>query len=264
MNRRNFLAASLASAAAGAVASVAQAQDTAAGARDYYELRRYHLLTPQRKLADAYFQNALIPGLNRLGIQNVGVFNVSIGAESPSMYVLIPSTSLDALVGAGARLAQDAEFTKAAADFLNAPEKSPAYVRVESSLLLAFSAAPRLTVPAATAQKSPRMFELRTYQSATDQDHRAKVSQFNEGEIPIFIKAGFWPVFFGDTLIGARMPNLTYMIGFANLAERDKAWDAFRAAPETKALFGLPKYTFEDLVTNTDNQILTPAPYSQI
>ena len=155
MNRRNFLAASLASAAAGAVASVAPAQDTAAGARDYYELRRYHLLTPQRKLADAYFQNALIPGLNRLGIQNVGVFNVSIGAESPSMYVLIPSTSLDALVGAGARLAQDAEFTKAAADFLNAPEKSPAYVRVESSLLLAFSAAPRLTVPAATPAGLP-------------------------------------------------------------------------------------------------------------
>jgi len=109
MNRRNFLAASLASAAAGAVASVAQAQDTAAGARDYYELRRYHLLTPQRKLADAYFQNALIPGLNRLGIQNVGVFNVSIGAESPSMYVLIPSTSLDALVGAGARLSAQAQ-----------------------------------------------------------------------------------------------------------------------------------------------------------
>ena len=154
--------------------------------------------------------------------------------------------------------------TKAAADFLNAPEKSPAYVRVESSLLSAFTGYPKLTLPAATAQKSPRMFELRTYQSATDQDHRAKVAQVNEGEIPIFLKAGFWPVFFGDTVIGARMPNLTYMIGFANLAERDKSWDAFRAAPETKALFGLPKYTFEDLVTNTDNQILTPAAYSQI
>jgi NIPSNAP len=263
MNRRNFLSTSLAAAAAGAAAPVALSQETAAG-REYYELRRYHLLTPQRKLADSYFQNALVPGLNRLGIPTVGVFNVSIGAESPSMYVLIPSASLDTLVNAGARLAQDADFTKAAADFLSAPEKSPAYVRVESSLLLAFSAAPRLTVPAATAQKSPRMFELRTYQSATDQDHRAKVSQFNEGEIPIFLKAGFWPVFFGDTLIGARLPNLTYMIGFANLGERDKAWDAFRAAPETKALFGLPKYTFEDLVTNTDNQILAPAPYSQI
>jgi hypothetical protein len=264
MNRRNFLAASLASAAAGAAAPLALAQDAAPAAREYYELRRYHLLTPQRKLADSYFQNALVPGLNRLGIQTVGVFNVSVGAESPSAYVLIPSTSLETLANAGSRLAQDAEFAKAASDFLNAPEKSPAYVRVESSLLSAFSGHPKLTVPAATAEKSPRMFEMRTYESATDQDHRAKIAEFNEGEIPIFIKAGFSPVFFGDTLIGPRMPQLTYMIGFANLTERDKAWDSFRAAPETKALFGQPKFTFEDLVTNTDNQILTPAAYSQV
>ena len=34
--------------------------------------------------------------------------------------------------------------------------------------------------------------------------------------------------------------------------------------PETKALFALPKYTFEDLVTNVDNTVLTPAACSQI
>jgi hypothetical protein len=269
MDRRKFLTASLATAAAGAANAplgFARAlQDSAAsGGREYYELRRYDLLTPQRKLADDYFRNALVPGLNRLGIATVGVFNVSIGTASPSMYVLIPSSSVEALVNTGARLSQDAEYAKAASDFLNAPEKSPAYVRVESSLMVALAGAPKLTVPAATAQHTPRMFELRTYESSTDQDHRVKVAQVNEGEIPIFVKAGFWPVFFGDTLIGSRMPNLTYMIGFANLAERDKAWDAFRAAPETKALFALPRYTFEDLVTNIDNAILTPAPYSQI
>jgi hypothetical protein len=265
MKRRNFLAASLASASAAPFAFARGSQDsTAAGAREYYELRRYHLLTPQRKLADTFFQSALVPGLNRLGIPTVGIFNVSIGSESPTIYVLIASTSLETLVNTGTRLAQDAEYVKAASDFLNVPEKSPAYVRVESSLMSALAGAPKLTVPAATAQKSPRMFELRTYESATDQDHRAKVAQVNEGEIPIFLKAGFWPVFFGDTLIGSRIPNLTYMIGFANLAERDKAWEAFRAAPETKTLFAQPKYTFEDLVTNIDNQVLTPAPYSQI
>jgi hypothetical protein len=269
MERRKFLAASLASAAAGAASAplgfARGSQDPAAsGGRQYYELRRYHLLTPRRKLADDYFRNALVPGLNRLGISTVGVFNVAIGPQGPSAYVLIPSASIDTLVDSGARLSQDAEYVKAASDFLNTPGKSPAYVRVESSLMVALAAAPKLTVPAAAAQHSPRMFELRTYESSTDQDHRVKVAQVNEGEIPIFLKAGFWPVFFGDTLIGSRMPNLTYMIGFANLAERDKAWDAFRAAPETKALFALPKYTFEDLVTNVDNTVLTPAACSQI
>jgi hypothetical protein len=268
MERRKFLAASFASAAAGATAPLVfarESQDSAApGGREYYELRRYHLLTPQRKLADDYFRNALVPGLNRLGISTVGVFNVSIGPEGPSAYVLIPSASVDTLATAGARLSQDTEYVKAASDFLNSPGKSPAYVRVESSLMVALAGAPKLTVPAATTQHSPRMFELRTYESSTDQDHRVKVAQVNEGEIPIFLKAGFWPVFFGDTLIGSRMPNLTYMIGFPNLGERDKDWDAFRAAPETKALFALPKYTFEDLVTNVDNTVLTPAAYSQI
>jgi len=267
MDRRKFLATSLASAAvAAAPLGYAQASQEAGaqGGREYYELRRYHLLTPQRKLADDYFRGALVPGLNRLGISPVGVSNVSIGVEGPSMYVLTPGASVETLVTADVRLSQDAEYMKAASDFLNAPAKSPAFVRMESSLMIALAGAPKLTVPAATAQRSPRLFELRTYESSTDQDHKAKVAQVNEGEIPIFLKAGFWPAFFGDTLVGARMPNLTYMIGFANLAERDKAWDAFRSAPETKVLFGQPKYTFEDLVSNVDNAVLTPAAYSQI
>src|SRR5271170_1154471 len=217
MDRRKFLAASLASAAvAGAPLSYGrESQDSAAqGSREYYQLRRYHLLTPQRKLADDYFRGALVPGLNRLGISPVGVFNVSIGVEGPSMYVLIPGTSVEALVTSDALLSQDADYVKAASDFLNAPAKSPAFVRMESSLMQALAGAPKLTVPAATAQKSPRLFELRTYESSTDQDHQAKVAQVNEGEIPIFLKAGFWPVFFGDTLVGPQMPNLTYMVGF--------------------------------------------------
>jgi hypothetical protein len=150
MDRRKFLTAALAAAAAGAVNTplgfARGSQDSAApGSREYYELRRYHLLTPQRKLADDYFRNALVPGLNRLGIATVGVFNVSIGPESPSMYVLIPSSSVEALVNTSTRLSQDAEYTKAASDFLNAPEKSPAYVRVESSLMVALAGAPKLT-----------------------------------------------------------------------------------------------------------------------
>jgi hypothetical protein len=267
MDRRKFLTTSLASAAlAAAPLSYAQRSQEAGAqiGREYYELRRYHLLTPQRKLADDYFRGALVPGLNRLGIFPVGVFSVSIGLEGPSLYVLMPSTSVETLVTADARLGQDAEYVKAASDFLNAPAKSPGFVRMESSLLQALAGAPKLTVPAATAQHSPRLFELRTYESSTDQDHTAKVAQVNEGEIPIFLKAGFWPVFFGDTLVGGQMPNLTYMVGFTNLAERDKAWDAFRSAPETKSLFSQPKYTFEDLVSNVDNAILTPAAYSQI
>jgi hypothetical protein len=54
------------------------------------------------------------------------------------------------------------------------------------------------------------------------------------------------------------------MIGFTNLTERDKNWGAFFTAPETKSLFSLPRYTFEDLVTNVNNTVVTSAVYSQI
>jgi NIPSNAP len=265
MDRRKFLTKSIASAVvAGAASSALGAAQGSDSAREYYQLRKYHLTTPQRKLADDFFRTALVPGLNRLGISPVGVFSVSIGPEGPSTYVLMPSASVETLATAELHLAHDAEYMRGGADFLNAPPNTPSFVRLESSLMLALEGAPKLIVPAATAQKTPRMFELRTYESATDQDHKTKVEQVNNGEVAIFNKSGFWPVFFGDTVIGGKMPNLTYMIGFANLTERDKNWSAFFTAPETKTLFGQAKYSSPGLVSNVNNTILTPAAYSQI
>jgi hypothetical protein len=265
MDRRKFLSTSIASAVvAGASGNSLGASQEGASSREYYQLRRYHLTTPQRKLADDFFRTALVPGLNRLGIMPVGVFSVSIGPEGPSTYVLMPHASVEILATAETLLARDAEYLKAGADFLNAPANQPSFVRLESSLMLALEGAPKLVIPAATAQKGPRMFELRTYESATDQDHKTKVDQVNNGEVAIFGKAGFWPVFFGDTLIGGKLPNLTYMIGFANLTERDKSWSGFFSAPETRSLFGQPKYSSPGLVSNVNNTILTPAAYSQI
>jgi hypothetical protein len=135
---------------------------------------------------------------------------------------------------------------------------------MESSLMVAFEGMPRLRVPPAAAEHGARMFELRTYESPTDQDHLRKVDMFNSGEFDVFEKAGFWQVFYGDTLIGSRLPNLTYMLGFDDLADRNKKWNAFRSAPEWKRLSSSPRYTFEEIVSNVTNVILNPAPYSQV
>lgn len=266
MDRRQFLASSFSASALAAGSGSLRAAPQAGGkAREYYELRRYQLQSgPQRPLADAYFRDALMPGLNRLGISPVGVFSIDIGEGSPSLYVLVPSASLDTLITATFRLEQDAEYLKAGAAFLNTPAKQPAYARVESSLMLAFEGMPKLTVPAATAEHRSRVFELRTYESPTDQDHRRKVEMFNSGEFDVFEKAGFWQIFYGDTLVGARMPNLTYMLGFPDMAERAKMWKAFIAAPEWKKLSGSSRYNFEEIVSNITNVILSPTAYSQI
>jgi hypothetical protein len=63
-----------------------------------YEWRQYSLRTgtQPRRLAD-YLQNALIPALNRLGHTPVGVFEVTFGLASPTVFVLTPFASPDAI-----------------------------------------------------------------------------------------------------------------------------------------------------------------------
>lgn len=263
MERRRFLTSSLAASAL-AFAGSSNAQTPAGAPREYYQLRKYHLQSGQTKLTDSYLSGAFIPALNRLGISPVGAFNLTLGPETPTLYVLIPSTSLETLVGLELRLAQDKAFMDAAAPFWNTPASAPAYVRVESSLLIAFEGWPKLTPPPTIAQHAKRVFQLRTYESATDQDHVRKVEMFHHGEFAIFQKAGFNQVFFGDSLIGPRLPNLTYMLSFGELAELDDKWKAFGSDPDWKKLSASERYAFEPIVSNISNLILTPTSYSQI
>jgi hypothetical protein len=269
MQRRKFLASSLAASALAATQPAsylgAAEGDAQKSGREFYQLRRYHIISgPQRKLCDDFFSGVMIPALNRLGIGPVGVFDLTIGPDTPTIYVLMPGANAEMLATVETHLAKDAEYMKAGAAFLNAPAKEPGFDRMESSFLQAFEKWPKLTPPAASKSRGPRVFELRIYEGATDQDHKRKVEMMQSGEEAIFAKAGFSQVFYSDTLIGPRLPNLTYMLSYENVAVRDKLWSAFANAPEWKAMQSLPRYAFENIVSNITNVILTPAPYSQI
>ncbi len=269
MERRKFLATSLAASAL-AVTAPGDALEAAQGAaqgkgREFYQLRRYHINSgPQRKMCDDFFRDALIPALTRQGIGPVGVFDLSIGPDTPSIYVLMPSLSAETLATVENRFAADADYVKAGAAFLTAPAKEPPFDRMDSSFLQAFEKWPKLIVPAATATHGPRVFELRIYEDATDQDHRRKVEMMQSGEADIFAKNGFEQIFYSETLIGSRLPSLTYMLCFDSLASRDKQWGAFRASDDWKAYSTQPKYAFEPIVSNITNLILTPTAYSQV
>jgi len=269
MQRREFLASTLAASGLAAVSPRAFAQTGQesgdANKREFYVLRRYMLSAgPQRKLTDDYFRDALVPALNRMGFTPIGVFNVTIGPDMPVMYVLIPSFSVEKLVTVDELLRKDDEYTKAAAAFLNAPAREPAFKRIESSLMQAFEKMPRLTVPASSSSHSPRVFELRTYEGPSDLDHARKIEQMSSGEVDIFTKAGMPQVFYGDTLIGQRLPNLTYMICFDSFAERDKKWSDFFNSQAWKVLSSDPRFNYESIVSNTTNMMLAPTVYSQI
>jgi len=264
MQRRQFIAASFAASAA-ALAREGTAQATASRAREFYQFRRYFLQSgPQTALTEKYIGDALIPALARMGMGPVGAFQLEIGPETPTFYVLIPGASVEALAEVDLRLAEDAEFLKAADAFWNAPATAPSFLRVESSLLAAFEGWPRVTPPAAAATKGKRIFQLRTYESASNKDHVLKVKMFHSGEFEIFLGAGFHPVFFGDTLIGPRMPNLTYMLSFTDMAELEAKWDVFRNDTAWKKLSADSRFSYEAIVSKISNQILRPLASSQI
>lgn len=265
MQRRHFLTSSLAAVAVALSPSDSPAQAPATKTREYYELRKYQLVSgPQTKLLSSYLENALIPALNRLGFSPIGAFNLYLGPETPALYLLIPSTALESLVTAELQLAKDEEFMKAAAPFWAAPATAPGFSRIESSLMVAFEGWPRLVVPPVTAQHGKRVFQLRTYEGPSNQDHARKVEMFHSGEFEIFERSGFWQVFYGDTLIGTRMPQLTYMLSFPDISEIDVKWDAFQSDPQWKKLQSQPKYSFESIVNNVSNLVLKPASFSQI
>ncbi|HEY3627392.1 MAG TPA: NIPSNAP family protein [Terracidiphilus sp.] len=264
MHRRRFLAASLAASALAATPS-SKAQAPASRAREFYQLRRYSLYSgPQSGLTDHFISEALIPALTRRGMGPIGAFHLDFGPETPQTYVLIPGPSVEALATLDLELAQDSEFLKAADAFWSAPATAPPFLRVEYSLLAAFEGWPKITPPPAAATKAKRIYQLRTYESPSYRDHVRKVEMFNNGEFEIFKTAGFNPVFFGDTIVGSRMPALTYMLSVPDAATMDKNWNAFRDNPDWKKLSSDQKYAFEPIVSNISNLVLSPLPASQV
>ncbi len=258
--RRSFLSMT---AAAGAVCmtgiETAGAAEADAG-REYYEWRAYHVDTEAQKAGLLEFwANAAIPAYNRLGVTPVGVF-VAQDALSP-VYVLLPHSSAESAAAATARLLDDAAFLEAGADFLDAPASSPAYTRIESSLMKAFAGMPRLERPTEAAS---RVFQLRIYESPSVKTGQKKIEMFDIGEIAIFRKTGLNPVFFGETLIGTKMPNLTYMLGLEDADAMKTAWDTFRVDPDWLELRAIPEYADDKILSGITNIVMHPAECSQI
>jgi hypothetical protein len=232
---------------------------------DYYELRRYELRHgPQARRLDEFLQEAAIPAMNLFGVRPVGVFSVLLGDATPSVYMFLRHRSLESVAALRSCLAADAGFRKAADFFRGVPATDPSFVRLESSLLVAFEGMPELEVPLEAEEHRPRIYELRCYESHSEGALKKKVEMFNQAEMAIFRRTGLRPVFFGETLIGSRQPNLTYMLVFESTAARERIWAAFREDPEWKRLWSTPGFTNAEIVSNVTSILLQPAPYSQI
>ncbi len=231
--------------------------------QEYYELRVYRTVNAEkRNIVSDYLEHALVPALNRQAIDRVGVFTRLDDEADFAIYVLIPYPTVEAFADLNAKLAADPEYGQRAAAFFARPLNDPAYTRINSKFMKAFSGMPVIELSEQTVAKQSRLFELRTYESHNADKARLKVAMFNDGEIQIMRDCKMAPVFYGETLIGDDVPNLTYLLSAPDMAAHDEHWAAFRTHPDWLRMKVMEKYV--DTVSKIDKWYLVPTAYSQL
>jgi hypothetical protein len=259
VKRRHFPIAASGLALAGPLAAAAPAK------RSIIELRYMRMRNAQEnqmQRATEFLRNGAAPAVKRAGVTSLGFFAPVIAEASPFILTLAVFPSLAAMEIAREKQAADKDYIQARDAYNAMPGLG--YVRLESSLLRCFESMPNVDVPIADAQRPARVFELRMYESNNGSTLARKIKMFNDAEIGIFKRLGMQPVFFGETIVGNRMPNLVYMLSFENLAAREKLWQAFGADPEWQKLRSQPGNSDAEIVSNISNAILRPLPFSDI
>lgn len=234
--------------------------------RDFYAITVYKYSTrDQETRLEAYLREAYLPALHRVGIGDVGVFKPvdTEENEEKQLYVFTPFKSEKEFFGLEVKLNKDEQYLSASKVYRDAAFDHPSYDRKEVILLNAFTKHPHYTLPELSSPKADRIYELRSYESATEKLYWNKVKMFNEGdEVGLFKKLGFNAVFYGEVVSGNRMPNLMYLTTFDNKASRDEHWEAFDDDPHWKMLSAKAEY--QNNVSKIDIIFLYPTAYSDI
>lgn len=257
MNRRHFLTGSAASWA------VTHRMAAAPSNPAFFELRYYRLRNgPQIERTNQFLSKTYLPAAIRAGAGPVGFFGGLVAPQMPFVLALTGFRNLSAMESALNRMAADPAYQKGADAFDSMSELS--YIRMESSLFRGFRTFPNIQVPPVNDGQAPRVYELRIYEANHAKASQRKIGMFDEGEIDIFRKCKMTPVFFGDAIAGANLPNLTYMLAFDSLAAREEAWKTFINDPDWQKLRVKPGLSDAEIVSNISGSMLRPMPYSPI
>lgn len=228
MDRRSFVG-SMAGAGmlAGQTGAPERAQEAGRKTRFYrLDYFSYHQGDQTNRLTD--FLTATAPILAK-HVHPVGVFSAVLAPHVQTMLVLTGYSGIEEMETAARAVSEDPAYRKAHGELEKNPEGS--YDTLQRVLLQATDFSPEV-MPLAEQPKNPRYFELRVYHSPTGRQLGLVHERFAKSEIAIFHRSGLHPILYADTIIGPEMPNLTYIIPFATLGDREKAWDAFNAVPE--------------------------------
>ena len=277
--RRTFLKSTLAASATGTLTAQLSAASPKGPAQEFYELRCYHLKADIRlkanadsALLDSYLEHAFLPALRKLGVKNTGVFtelevdkkNVTRApmVDSP-VWVLMTHPTLDTYVKVTAELNADPGVLRAGSNYMKVPKSAPAFERIDSWLYRAFAGMPKLSVPAFSKQRVPtRVFEMRDYESHSEERAIVKMEMFDNGEIEVMQEIGLDPVMFAQALSGPNLPHLRYITSGPDLESHLESWKKFGPHPIWQKLNNDPYYA--DSTSRNTARFLTPKPYSEL
>lgn len=217
-------------------------------AREYYLLQIYHCST-QKQIdhIDVFMKSTYLPYLHEAGISKVGVFTPidNDTAIDKKIFVWIPLKSIDELGSLDQKIEKLDPMGFESIIHLEGVDGALPYTRVENILSKAFKGYPLYAKKSTLKKIAPdeRIFEFRSYESATESLHLKKVHMFNEGkEIDFFTRLNFNALFYAKVLAGDRMPNLIYMTSFKNMADREAHWKAFVEDPYWKKISVAAEY----------------------
>lgn len=227
MDRRSFLQAAAGTSMMAQTAIPVEAQSPATKTTLYRIDYFYYRQGDQANRLNQFFSSQVPLFLKHM--RSLGVFTAVMAPHAQTTMVLSGFASTNDELAAAERIQADPGYKRAHAEFESGAE--PPYDSAQRVLLRAATFSPEIVAPA-EKPKTPRYFELRIYHSPTLRQLAMVHERFAGPEIRIFHRSGIHPILYADTIIGPDLPNLTYLIPFVSLADREKAWDAFNSDPE--------------------------------
>jgi hypothetical protein len=106
------------------------------------------------------------------------------------------------------------------------------------------------------------IYELRNYHAVSGR-LPALISRFQHNTLRIWEKHGIRQIGFWTTLVGESNQQLTYMLAWDSMAEREQRWDAFLTDLEWIATAAASEKD-GPLVQNISNELLMPTAFSAL
>lgn len=236
----------------------------AADSAGVYELRTYYTEPGRLDALLARFRDHTTKLFEKHGITNLAYWvpaDAKDGAGSKLVY-LLGYPSRDAATAAWKAFNADPEW-QTVRKASEAPEAGGKIVtKVDSVFVAATNFSPAFKV---TAEKTPRIFELRTYTTPDEARLAALDARFGGGETTLFANAGMTGVVYTHPLDADKGAGhtLIYLLAHANRDAATASWQKFRTDPAwVKMKADSEKAAGGSLTTKTESMFLTPVDFS--